>query len=159
MRLLAGLLLIAAAPAFAADEVPPPAAAVALLGPASNVSDLAAAQRFYVEGLGMKQLMQMGQPRRYETMLGFAADPRQPGLILMSDKTATKRIAKTHGTGFDRLVFRIADLPGVAARLKSMGYQVSAVREVAMGYRMAMATDPDGYRLELVETMAKTKGQ
>ena len=54
--------------------------------------------------------------------------------------------------GFDRVVMRVNDLGGLALRLRRLGYTITDVRDVAMGYRMAVATDPDGYKLELVET-------
>jgi len=155
-RWLVLVAVLIAAPALA--DTPPPVAppgAIALLGPVLNVGNLAAELKFYVDGLGMKQLMQMGAPERQETMLGFAADPRAPGVILISDSTKPAQPAFDKGKGFNRLVMRVTDIAGVVARLRAMGYQASDVRDVAMGYRMATATDPEGYRLELVETGKK----
>lgn len=154
MRLVLSLAaLLAATPALAEGAPPAPApVAVALLGPALNVSQLDREVKFYVEGLGMKVLMQMGQTKRHETMLGFANDPRQPGLILMSDSTASNLPPKAMGDGFDRLVMRISSLPQLVLKLRGMGYSISDVRNVAMGYSMAFATDPEGYKLELVES-------
>lgn len=152
MRLALGLAALAAASPSFAEDGPTAPAAVALLGPALNVSQLDREVMFYVEGLGMKVLMQMGQAKRHETMLGFANDPRQPGLILMSDSTASNLPPRTMGNGFDRLVMRIANLPQLVAKLRGMGYTISDVRNVTMGYSMAFATDPEGYKLELVES-------
>jgi catechol 2,3-dioxygenase-like lactoylglutathione lyase family enzyme len=154
VRLALGLAaVLTAAPALAEDAPTDRApAAVALIGPALNVSQLDREVKFYVEGLGMKVLMQMGQPKRRETMLGFGSDPRQPGLILMSDSTASNLPPKTLGNGFDRLVLRISGLPQLVVKLRGMGYTISDVRNVAMGYSMAFASDPEGYRLELVES-------
>ncbi len=152
MRLAFGLAaFLAPAPAMAEEAAPAPAA-VALLGPALNVSQLDREVKFYVDGLGMKVLMQMGQLKRHETMLGFANDPRQPGLILMSDSSASNLPPKTMGNGFDRLVMRISGLPQLVVKLRAMGYTISDVRDVAKGYTMAFATDPEGYKLELVES-------
>ena len=146
--------------ASAADTLAPPAVdaptATALIGTALNVVHLDKELKFYVDGLGMKVLMRMGPPNHHETMLGFAGNPRQPGIILMSDSTANAAKELTMGTAVSRLVVRIANLPALADQLHAMGYTVSAVRDVAQGYRMAMATDPEGFRLELVENTGKT---
>ncbi len=154
--LLAGALISTPALAEApAPTAPLPPAAVAMIGPTLHVTDIGKSLRFYTEGLGLKLQMQMGPENRREYMVGFGSDPRQPAFILLgnSTKTAPKRV--THGTGFDRLVMRVRSIAEVVARLRSMGYTVGDVREVAMGYRMAMAADPDGYRLELVESAAR----
>lgn len=132
------------------------ATATAIIGTALNVTDLDKEMKFYVDGLGMKVLMQMGPANHRETMLGFAGNPRQPGIILMSDSTATAAKELTMGTAFSRLVIRVANLPALADKLHGLGYTVSAVRDVAQGYRMAMATDPEGFRLELVESASKS---
>lgn len=151
-----GALILCAAAALlpipaVADEKPA-GEAVALLGPAINVASRDRSVEFYGKGLGMVVLMDMGSDKRHETMLGFAADRTRPGIILMSDKTAKTPPALTHGTAFDRIVLRISGIDAVVVRLRAMGYKAGDVRDVAMGYRMAMATDPDGYRLELVES-------
>ena len=156
----AALALVAGYPATAlADETAPlPAqapAATAIIGTALNVIDLDKEMRFYIDGLGMKLLMQMGPDNHRETMLGFAHGLQQPGIILMSDSTASAPHAHAMGDAFSRLVIRIANLPAMADRLRGKGYTVTAVRDVAKGYRMAMATDPEGFRLELVESSNK----
>lgn len=162
MRLTIGLVAaLIVGPAIASDSPPPPqpttitAAAVALFGPAMHVSDVSKAVKFYTEALGMRVVMEMGPPNRHETMLNFGADPRQPGLILLSDGTAKSRPKIMQSNGFDRVVMRVNDLGGLALRLRRLGYTITDVRDVAMGYRMAVATDPDGYKLELVETARK----
>ena len=45
-------------------------------------------------------------------------------------------------------------LPGVVARLRAAGYIASDVRGGGVsGFRVAVATDPDGYKLEPVEQL------
>ena len=160
MRLgIAFAALFAASPALAEDKAAAPAsepaAAVALLGPALNVANLDRALKFYVDGLGMKKLLQMGRPERRETMLGFGGNMGQPAIILMDDATGKSKPVYALGTAFDRLVLRVTGLPAVVARLRSLGFEVKDIRTVAMGYSMAFATDPEGYKLELVESAAK----
>lgn len=157
------LLALAASATFAvpalaespAPAAPPASAAVALLSPALNVGNLDAELRFYVDGLGMTKLVQIGAPEHKETMLGFVGHPEQAGVMLLSDTTRPPQPPFAKGDGFNRLVMRVRDLPGVVARLRKLGYTASDVRNVAMGYRMATATDPEGYKLELVESGIK----
>jgi catechol 2,3-dioxygenase-like lactoylglutathione lyase family enzyme len=138
------------APAASAQPVQP--LTDGLIGPALFISDVARALKFYRDGLGMKVGIEMGAPARHETILTFGGDPRAPGIILLSDRTAKTPAPIEHGHGYDRVVLRVGDLSAVEARLKRGGFTTTPIRDVAMGYRMMLATDPDGYRLELVET-------
>jgi catechol 2,3-dioxygenase-like lactoylglutathione lyase family enzyme len=133
-----------------AAQPAPRAPSGSLIGPALFVGDISKSLRFYVDGLGMKVGMEMGPPERHETILNFGGDPRNPGIILLSNRTAGNRVAIDHGHGYDRTVIRLADLETVAAHLTAAGFAPSPIHEVAMGYRMMLATDPDGYRYELV---------
>lgn len=137
-------------PAASAQPVQPPTDG--LIGPALFISDIARALKFYRDGLGMKVGIEMGAPARHETILTFGGDPRAAGIILLSDRTAKTPAPIEHGHGYDRVVLRVGDLSAVEARLKRGGFTTTPIRDVAMGYRMMLATDPDGYRLELVET-------
>ncbi|PLK26205.1 VOC family protein [Novosphingobium sp. TH158] len=147
--------LLSGAPAPAQDaakaQAAPAATSLAMVIPALNVSDVAASSRFYVDALGMKLLAQ----RHNETFLSLGPDAKQPVVMLMRDPELKQNPVITQGTGFNRLVLRVAGLTEIVARLKAGGYKVSDIRDVSMGYRMAMATDPDGYRLELVEAGAR----
>jgi hypothetical protein len=49
-------------------------------------------------------------------------------------------------------VLRLAHLTALEARLRAAGIKTTPISDVAMGYRMMLATDPDGYKYELVET-------
>ena len=155
-RLGLAAALVAAAPAAPLTAQPaPPAPSGSLIGPALLVSDISKSLRFYVDGLGMKVAMEMGPVDRHETILSFGGDPRNPGIILLSDRRAGSRVAIDQGHGYDRTVIRLADLHSVSARLAAAGFAPSPIRDVAMGYRMMLATDPDGYRFELVESPAR----
>jgi lactoylglutathione lyase len=151
VRRAALAVALLAAPVLAQTTAPPPRAG-SLIGPALWVADKPRALHFYVDGLGMSLNMTMGAPARQESILGFSADPHQPGIILLCDTTATAPPAIDHGHGFDRVVLRMADLDATAARLKAAGFAPAPIRDVAMGYRMMLVTDPDGYKLELVQS-------
>ena len=145
---IAALALAAATPALADSPPAPPAGA--LIGPALNVSDVDRSLHFYVDGLGMRLATRRPGPQRIETILMFGG-PAGGSLLLMSDaKGAHPAIAQSNG--FDRLVIRLTDLDATAARLKAAGFATEAVHELMNGsVRVMRATDPDGYRLELVE--------
>ncbi len=123
-----------------------------MMGPALHVSNLPEALRFYVDGLGMGKLFEMGPPQRHETMLGFGGSIGQPAIILLSNSTGPAPPAPIMGNKFDRLVMRVSGIGELVARLRKLGFAATDVRAVAMGYSMAVATDPEGYKVELVES-------
>lgn len=157
MRMLgligAALLASAAVPAVAETPAAAPAAPVgSLIGPALHVGNVARSLKFYVDGLGLKVGMQMGPPQRHETILTMGGNPTDPGIILLSDETATTPPVIAQSNGYDRTVLRMPDLAATAARLRAAGFTPGEIHDVAMGYRMMLATDPDGYKYELVQT-------
>ncbi len=154
---LMGAVLLAGAAAQASAEpsatpVAPTGTAGALIGPALHVGNVGRSLKFYVDGLGMAVGAQMGPPQRHETILTFGGDPRSAGIILLSDQTAARPPVIAQSNGFDRVVLRMVDLTATTARLHAAGFTPGAISDVAMGYRMMLATDPDGYRYELVES-------
>jgi catechol 2,3-dioxygenase-like lactoylglutathione lyase family enzyme len=153
MKLIGTVALAGAAlPAVAEAPTAPAAPVASLIGPALHVGSVPRSLKFYVDGLGMKVGMEMGPPQRHETILTFGGDPRQPGIILLSDSTAATPPVIAQSNGFDRVVLRMTDLTATAARLRAAGFMPGEIHDVAMGYRMMLATDPDGYKNELVET-------
>jgi catechol 2,3-dioxygenase-like lactoylglutathione lyase family enzyme len=143
------------APAADPGSGAPPAPAATLIGPAMFVTNIDRALKFYVGGLGMKLAMTMGPDTRKEYILTFGGDPTKPEIILLHDAAADAPTEVLHHFGFDRLVLRIADLDALAARLDAAGIRHSDIRAVAQQYRMMTATDPDGYKLELVQASVK----
>ena len=84
-------------------------------------------------------------------MMRFGSDPSQPGIILQTVAGVTAPL--TAGTAFNRLVLaRFRILTQLAARLQRAGYAPGPIRDVAHGYRMMIVTDPEGHRLELVQS-------
>ena len=157
------LLLLAAAlasPVFAAAPgplAPPPpmpasaAPATQFIGTALNVVDLDREIGFYTRGLGFKLAATMPGATRTETILALPGGAAQPSLLLMHDITAAAPKAITHGDGFSRLVLRVADLDALAQHLSQLGYEHGAIRTGGQGYRVLIMTDPEGYRLEIVQ--------
>ena len=156
MNLLAAALLVAGLPAGASAQVPaaPAISPEGMVGPALYVTDPARSLKFYTEGLGMKLRMRFGPVDRPDMVVGFGPNPAEAGIMLITDKTGPIRpIAHAHG--FDRIALRMPDLAGLAARLKGLGFKAGEVKLVHGSIRMMMVTDPDGYRLELIETPGK----
>ncbi len=164
MRRLAGSLALAAlalAPAMAVAEPAAPAAQPAapsaaasldgMVGPALYVSDPARSLKFYTEGLGMRLRMRFGPPDRPDMVVGFGANPADAGIMLITDKQGPiKPIQHVHG--FDRIALRLPDLLAVTARLRAAGFAAGEIRTVHGSIRMMMVTDPDGYRIELIDS-------
>jgi catechol 2,3-dioxygenase-like lactoylglutathione lyase family enzyme len=144
--------LIIAGPRVAAQPSQPTASSTpagSIVGPALYVSDVNRSLKFYTDGLGMQVRMRFGPPGREDMVLGFGPDPSQPSIMLLSDKTATPRkVQQTHG--FDRIALLVPDLPGLAARLRALGFAPSGIRDAHGTHLVMMVSDPDGYRFELL---------
>ena len=149
---LTALALLAAVPVCAETAGGGTAPSVSLIGPALNVSDVDRSLHFYVDGLGLKLGTKRPGPQRTETILISGGG----SLLLMSDaRGAHPAIAQ--GNGFDRLVMRVASLDSTAAALKAAGFLPGPVHEAMNGMvRVMIVSDPDGYRLELVEMRRPT---
>lgn len=160
LALLAGAGLLVASwnaqarPAPAPAASPPPAASLeGMVGPALYVTDPARSLKFYTEGLGMKMRMRFGPPDRPDMVVGFGMDPTQAGIMLITDKTAPTQPPIQHSHGFDRIALRLPDLVAVSARLRAAGFQPGEIRIVHGAIRMMMVDDPDGYRIELIDSL------
>jgi catechol 2,3-dioxygenase-like lactoylglutathione lyase family enzyme len=129
---------------------PAVAAANAIVGPGIYVSDIQRSLQFYRDLLGMTVSMKYGPADRPDIVIGFGSDPTQAGLMLLSDRAGSMPRKIEHGHGYDRLAIRLGDLAGTHARLRAAGYTVSDIREVHGMFLMAMANDPDGYKVELL---------
>lgn len=153
--LSAAAMLALAVPAQAQQAPsPPPAAAPALegiVGPALYVTDPARSLKFYAEGLGMKLRMRFGPADRPDMVLGFGPDPSQAGIMLVTDKQGPVR-AIEHGHGYDRFAIRLPDLDAVNARLRAAGFAGGEIRMAHGSVRLMFVTDPDGYRIEIIDS-------
>ncbi|WP_310535163.1 VOC family protein [Novosphingobium sp.] len=156
MRLIAAAMLANCLPAAANAQASaaPAISPEGMVGPALYVTDPARSLKFYTEGLGMKLRMRFGPADRPDMVVGFGPNPAEAGIMFVTDKTGPIRpIAHAHG--FDRIAMRMPDLAGVAARLERLGFKGGEIKLVHGAIRMMMVTDPDGYRLELIETPGK----
>lgn len=123
-----------------------------MVGPALYVSDHVRSLRFYTEGLGMKLRLKFGPPDKPDMVVGFGKDPMQAGIMLLTDKEGPSPRAIGHVHGFDRIAWRLPNLAGLRARLIAAGYAPGEIKIAHGSIQVMMVTDPDGYRLELIDT-------
>ncbi len=125
-----------------------------------RVSDLERSVAFYRDALGMHELRREDYPSGKFTLafLGFGDEKTNTVIELTYNYGAT---TYTHGTGFGHIAFAVADIRRACDRLRSLGVKV--IREPApMAHTasngqcdvIAFIEDPDGYRIELIETLA-----
>lgn len=152
---IAALILLSASPQAAIAQAAPPAMAPeGMVGPAIYVTQPDRSLKFYTEGLGMKLRMRFGPKDRPDIVVGFGSNPADAGIMLVTDKTGPIRpVAHVHG--FDRIALRVPDLAALNSRLASLGFKGGEVKVVHGSIRMMMIDDPDGYRIELIETPGK----
>ncbi len=114
-----------------------------------HVADIDRALRFYVQVLGMKELLRLQVGKTlHEAVLGFA-DARAGGLILMWNTERTGPIEHAHG--YSRLVLSVVDVDGALQHLVKYETKVVTQPTDAGAIRYAMIKDPDGYVIELLQ--------
>jgi len=150
------LAAMLAAPALAAEPAAPPAPTTlaqgtSFIGTALNVVDLDREIAFYTQALGLKVAATLPGPTRSETILQFPGNSAQGSILLMHDTTSNAPKSLNHGNDFSRLVIRAVDLPALAERLTRLGYAHGDIRTGGQGYQVLMMSDPEGYRLEIVQ--------
>lgn len=133
----------AAAPARAPENT--------IVGPALYVSDMDRSIRFYRDVLGMSVRLQFGPKDKPDVVMGFGADPTKPSLMLLSDRTVTPARKIQQGHGFDRFVLLMENTPAITARLRAAGFATADAKEVHGTSMMLMVTDPDGYKVEIID--------
>ncbi|MEY4721100.1 MAG: hypothetical protein RIQ46_825 [Pseudomonadota bacterium] len=139
----------------AAQDAPaalPAAPALSLIGAVLTVTDPDKAVAFYRDGLGMKLAMTLDAGAHREYMMRFGTDFSAPGIILVHDRSPGAATTLNHGNAFSRIVIRVANLDALAARLDAAGYAHGPIRGTSNNYRMMWVTDPQGYKLELVQS-------
>lgn len=149
----AALVMVQAATPLAAlaqaAPTAPTAVEASLVAPAWRVADLERSTKFYATALGLAPCTTLTHGALTEVILCSDGKARRPLVILLNEAGAAP--AKTQG-GLDKLVIRVPDLDGVAARLKGAGYPVGEAHP-ASGRAPAVLwiQDPDGHGLELLQ--------
>ena len=132
------------------------------------VSDLDASRRFYTEGLGLEVLMDESFEGDWPTLFAapstrlrsiFLGDPARPdaGIVELVQFEGGVGVGDATGpptSGFFLLSFFVG-LDATLERLAALGYRdVRRIEQSAPGGAVSMATltDPDGVRIELIDT-------
>lgn len=123
-----------------------------------RVGDLERSVAFYLDALGLRELRREDYPDGKFTLvfLGFG-DESAHTVIELTHNHGVSRY--DHGTAFGHIAFAVADIHAATARIEQMGVRVlrppGAMTHAATNGRrdvIAFIEDPDGYRIELIET-------
>lgn len=149
------LALLAATPALAAEPAPPAApATVGLIGMGLNATNLERSARFYLEGLGMKELSRIDAGSSTQLFLGYPDTPYPPMLEIIVPKDPAKATATV--TSSFKLVISTPNAAAVAARFRAAGFAPGEVHtNPTTGGASFWIKDPDGYSLEIVQRPAR----
>jgi len=124
-----------------------------------RVGDLDRSIAFYREALGMREVRRetFTQGRFTLVFMGYGDDPAGATIELTwnwDEKTYS------HGTGYGHVAVEVADIHGACERFEKMGIKVLRAAglmafvpdETGERESIAFIEDPDGYRIELIET-------
>lgn len=135
----------------AAPAAPP---APVVLFPALNVLDLEKTVAFYVELMGMRETLRLGDAttERIEVTLSYG-DTNGAGasLVLQRENGRTQPYVFD---AFSRIAFRVSDVDALVARIRAAGHRVLVephfIEAMGMKIRLAFVEDPNGARVELI---------
>lgn len=138
--------------AAAAEAAPTPAAPVQkdpqLAAVGIGVSDLAKSADFYINVMGMEQLTTYELDYMNEVVVGYP--DAESYIVLMQWTDGSPRNYKDLPI---KIVTRVADPAGLAAKIKAAGYEIMREPQASAqvsGAIVGFAKDPDGYVLELL---------
>ena len=117
-----------------------------------QVRDVARSVAFYTERLGFKL--------EHQQLPAFASVSLADANILLSGPGASGSRPMPNGQqqepgGWNRVVLKVADLPGFIAELKKAGVRFRIEMETGPGGRQLQVEDPDGNPVELFEPAAR----
>lgn len=143
-------------PARHEPQTPPSSPASAILFPAINVSDLEAAEAFYVQLLGMEVTLRVGESGspHQEVTLNFSGELLAPEASLVLNYVA-QREAPYHFDAFSRLAIRVPDVSAAVERIRAAGHPIleepRTLEVDGARIKLAFVQDPNGMRVELIE--------
>lgn len=124
-----------------------------------RVRDLDCSVAFYRDALGMKELRRetFTEGRFTLVFMGYSDDTANALIELTYnwDKSSYQ-----HGTGYGHIALEVADIYATCQRLKAIGVKIvrapglmtHAPDETGSREVIAFIEDPDGYRIELIES-------
>ena len=124
-----------------------------------RVGDLDRSVAFYRDALGMHEVRRETFPEGRFTLvfLGYGDEASTAVIELTYNWDET---AYTHGSGFGHIALAVPDIQSTCKRLSEMGVRILrapgpmsfAPEETGETENIAFIEDPDGYRIELIET-------
>lgn len=124
-----------------------------------RVGDLQRAIDFYTQVLGMTLLRQSDNPEYRYTLafVGYGRNPEHAEIEL------TYNWGVTHyelGTAYGHIALAVPDIYAAVERIKAAGGNVTREPGPVKGGHTVIAfiTDPDGYKIELIERAASASG-
>ncbi len=140
------------------ERIPDAPPAIGIFEFTLEVADLAAAERFYAERLGLRVVERWGNDR---PAIWLALGNQ--GFLGLWTREAGGAKAIHHGRGGAHVHFAIrvpwGTLDAMQARLEALGYDVESGWEFGNGNRAIYLTDPDGNVVELTERVTLWDGQ
>jgi lactoylglutathione lyase len=115
-----------------------------------RVADLDRAAAFYQHAFGLQESHRLEFPSF--TLLYLREAESGFEIELTWNRAQTE--AYTHGSGYGHMAFCVDDLEGQHARLRHLGYAPGDIKQLSAptgGARFFFATDPDGYKIEVLE--------
>jgi lactoylglutathione lyase len=117
-----------------------------------RVGDLQRSIDFYTRVIGMKLIRQSDNPSNQYSLafLGFEANPAQAELELTYNYGVEKYEL---GTAYGHIALQVPDAKDACERIRAAGGNVTRDAGPVKGGTtvIAFVTDPDGYKIELIE--------
>jgi len=123
-----------------------------------RVGDLDRSLAFYLDALGMHEIRRENYPEGRFTLVFVGYGDESDSTVIEITHNWDED-SYSHGTGFGHMAMGLKDIYAACEHLKSMGVKI--IREAGPmthtadnGARdvIAFVEDPDGYRIELIET-------
>lgn len=115
-----------------------------------RVKDLDQSMRFYGKAFGLAESSRLEFPT---FALVYLREP-ESGFELELTHNFDQSEPYTHGSGYGHLAFCVEDLAGHRESVAALGYPVGDIKELRAatgGARFYFTTDPDGYKIEVIE--------
>ncbi len=122
-----------------------------------RVGDLQRSIDFYTKVLGMQLLRTTDRPdQKYSlAFVGYAGNPEQAEIELTYNYGVTQY---EMGTAYGHIALGVADAYAACEKIRSSGGNVTREAGPVKGGStiIAFVTDPDGYKIELIQTASAT---
>jgi lactoylglutathione lyase len=115
-----------------------------------RVKDLARSMAFYGQGFGLAESHRLDFPTFTLVYLREAESGYEIELTLNKGQTEPY----THGSAYGHMAFCVSDLDAHHVLLRGLGWVSTEIKELAGaagGARFFFVTDPDGYKIEVLQ--------